>query len=247
MIDAVRAELLKLRSVRGPVIALALVPVISIGVGALDGWSGRRAMDAHNPLLRPDFTAQQAGFDGVQYGMLALIAFGVLAVSGDPLGPALLAVPRRARFHAAKLAAIAVVALPVVAFSVVGSDLATQIALGPYGKSLGADGVPRSLAGAVLYLMLMCLFAAGCTVMARNALVPLAVLLPLVTVGSQLMSVAQSSRYAADLLPDRAGAQLLTVRPEHDALGPALGGLILVAWAVAAMVGGLAVLRRRDV
>ncbi|MFC4910824.1 ABC transporter permease [Actinomadura gamaensis] len=247
MIDAVRAEFVKLRSLRGPRVALALVPMISVGVGALDGWSGRQALDSHDPSIRPDFTAQQAGFDGVQYGMLALIVFGVLAVSGDPLGPALLAVPRRARFHAAKMIAVAVVALPVVAFSVIVSDLATQLALGRHGTSLGADGVPRSLAGAVLHLTLMCLLAAGCTMVTRTALVPLAVLLPLVTVGSQLMTVAQSSRFAANLLPDRAGAQLLTVRPGEDALGPLLGGAVLLAWTAAAVLGGLLALRRRDV
>lgn len=247
MIDLVRAELVKLRSVRGPLVALALVPVVSIGVGALNGVSGRQALESHNPLLRPDFTAQQAGFDGVRYGMLALIVFGVLAVSGDPLGTALLAVPGRARFHAAKMIAVVAVALPVVAFSVVTSDVVTQVALGPYGRSLGADGVPRALGGAVLFLTLMCVLAAGFTMMTRTALVPLAVLLPLVTVGSQLLTIAQSSRRAAELLPDRAGAQLLTVRPEHDALGPALGGAVLLAWVAAAVAGGLLVLRRRDV
>ncbi|MFC5187658.1 ABC transporter permease [Actinomadura harenae] len=247
MIDAVRGELVKLRSVPGPLVSLALVPVISVGVGALNGWSGRQALTSHSSLLRPDFTAQQSGFDGVQYGMLALIVFGVLAVSGDPLGPALLAVPRRGAFMAAKMIAITVAALPVVVVSVVASDLATQMTLGPYGKSLGESGVPRALGGAVLYLMLMCVLAAGFTMMTRTPLVPLAVLLPLVTVGSQLLTVAAAGRRAAELLPDRAGARLLTVRPEHDALGPMLGGAVLVAWVVAAVAGGALVLRRRDV
>ncbi|WP_026415138.1 hypothetical protein [Actinomadura oligospora] len=247
MIDLVRAELVKLRTVRGPLVALALVPVVSVGVGALNGLSGRQALDSHSSMLRPDFTAQQAGFDGVQYGMLALIVFGVLAVSGDPLGPALLAVPGRARFHAAKLLAVVVAALPVVAFSVVVSDLVTQVALGPYGKSLGESGVPRALAGAVLFLTSMCVLAAGLTMMAKNALVPLAVLLPLVTVGSQLLTISESSRRVARLLPDRAGARLLAVRPEHGELGLALGGAVLALWVAAAVAGGLAVLRRRDV
>ncbi|MEV5575603.1 ABC transporter permease [Spirillospora sp. NPDC052269] len=247
MIDLVRAELIKLRSVRGPLVALALVPIVSIGIGAVNGLSGRQALDSHNPMLRPDFTAQQSGFDGVQYGMLALIVFGVLAVSGDPLGPALLAVPRRARFHAAKMVAIVVAALPVVTFSVVVSDAVTQVALGPYGKSLGTSGVPGAMAGAVLFLTAMCVLAAGFTMMTRTALVPLAVLLPLITVGSQLLTIADASRRVARFLPDRAGAQLLTVRPDHDALGPALGGAVMAVWVAAAVAGGLLVLRRRDV
>ncbi|MEV4253468.1 ABC transporter permease [Spirillospora sp. NPDC049652] len=247
MIDLVRAELVKLRTVRGPLVALALVPVVSIGVGALNGASGRQALDSHSLMVRPDFTAQQAGFDGVQYGMLALIVFGVLAVSGDPLGPALLAVPGRARFHAAKLVTVVLVALPVVAFSVVASDAVTQAALGPYGKSLGESGVPGALVGAVAYLTGMCVLAAGLTMMTRTALVPLAVLLPLVTVGSQLLTISEASRPAARFLPDRAGARLLAVRPEHGEPGSALGGAVLLAWVAAAVAGGLLVLRKRDV
>ncbi|MFJ1748499.1 hypothetical protein ACIOJD_19950 [Streptomyces sp. NPDC088116] len=73
----------------------------------------------------------------------------------------LVAVPRRGRLHAAKMAvtagAAATVAVPV---TVVGC-LVTQLALGPHRSPIDASGGARALIGAVVHLTLMSLFAAG--------------------------------------------------------------------------------------
>ncbi|MEW9530156.1 ABC transporter permease [Microbispora sp. NPDC049125] len=246
-----RAELTKLRTVRGPMVALGLVLAVGAGIGALDGLSARGAIESHNPMLRPDFTAEQAGLVGIQYALLPMIVFGVLLVTGEygsgMIGVSLLAVPRRGRFYAAKLTVGALAAVAVTVPATVASVTVTQLALGPYGTSPLAPGVPAAMAGAVVYLTLMCLLTAGVTVMARNALVPLAVLLPLVMAGSQILSVIDATSELSRFLPDRAGAQLTLVEPGAGDMGPAAGLAVLLAWTVAALAGGHLALRRRDV
>ncbi|MFI6057753.1 ABC transporter permease [Streptomyces sp. NPDC051286] len=243
---AVRAEFTKLRRVRSTFLALLLFVPVSVLVAALDGWSARSALESHNPLLRDGFTPEQTGLDGILYGQLALIVFGVLVVAAEygsgMMRVSLLAVPRRGRLYAAKMAAVAgtaaVVATPV---AVVGY-LVTQLALGPHGASIGAAGVPRALAGAVAYLTLMCLFAAGTAATARNAVVPLAVLLPMVLAGSQILSVIGATKEVARYFPDRAGLQMLTVNSPDASTGCA----VLFVWTVAALVCGYLRHRRWD-
>src|ERR1700680_4793017 len=104
LVAASRAEFTKLRSMRSILVALSLFFPISIGIGALEGWSVRGAIASHSPMLRPDFSAAQAGFDGVLYGQLALIVFSVLLVTSEygsrMIGLSLLADHRHGLFSA---------------------------------------------------------------------------------------------------------------------------------------------------
>ncbi|MGC9437470.1 hypothetical protein [Streptomyces sp. WG5] len=108
---AVRAEFTKLLGIRGTLAALLLFAPFSLLIAALGGWSAKGAIESDSPGLRPDFTPQQAGLDGVLYGQLALIVFGVLIVSSEytsgMMRVSLLAVPRRGRLYAAKTAVTA--------------------------------------------------------------------------------------------------------------------------------------------
>ena len=234
---AARAELTKLRRVRGTFAALLLFVPLTVLVAALDGWSARNAIDSRSPLLRPGFTAAQAGLDGVGYGQLALIVFGVLVVSAEyPTGmmrAGLLAVPRRGRLFAVKVTVPALVVAAVAIPVTVTGYLVTQRALGPHGASIGASGVPRALAGAVVHLTLMTVLAAGLALCSRNAVVPLAVLLPLV-LGRHLFALLGVTRDVARYLPDQAGARLLTVGADDAASGAA----VLLGWAAVVLLVG---------
>jgi len=235
---AVNAETTKLRGIRGTQLSLLLFALISILVAALDGWSAKGALESGNPNLRADFTPQQAGLDGILYGQLALIVFGVLVVAGEytsgMMSVSLLAVPRRGRLYAAKMTvtamAAAVVAVPVTVLAY----LATQLTLGSHGVSLGASGVPRALVGAVVYLTLMCLLAAGTAAIARNAVIPLAVLLPMLLAGTHVLSLIGATKEAARYFPDQAGQELLTVDSRHAAFG----FTVLLTWTAAVLLWG---------
>ncbi|AJE44469.1 ABC transporter permease [Streptomyces nodosus] len=243
---AVRAEFTKVRGIRSTFLALLLFVPLSLGVAALDGWSAKSAIESDSGMLRDGFTAQQAGLDGILYGQLALIVFGVLVVSTEygsgMMRASLLAVPLRGRLYAAKLTVTAAAALLVAVPVTVAGYLVTQAALGPHGASLTDPGVPGALAGAVLYLTLMSLFAAGIATAARSAVVPLAVLLPMVLAGSQILSVIGATKAVVRYFPDRAGSELLTVGT-HDAVR---GCVVLLVWTVAAVAFGWVRHRRWD-
>lgn len=237
-VAAVHAEFTKLRGVRGTFAALLLFVPVSVLVAALNGWSARNAIESDSPLLRDDFTPAHAGLDGVLYGQLALIVFGVLLVAGEytsgMMRASLVAVPRRGRLFLAKIVvtalAVAVLAAPV---TVVGY-LVTQAALGPHGAPVDAPGVPLALAGATLYLTLISLFAAGTAMVARGAVLPLAVLLPMVLAGTQILSVVGATKDLARYFPDQAGQQLLTVGSTDHRTGL----LVLLAWTGVALLWG---------
>ncbi|MFE0377467.1 ABC transporter permease [Streptomyces inhibens] len=245
-VAAIRAEFTKLRGVRGTFIALLLFVPVSVLIAALGGWSARGAIESDSPGLRSDFTPQQAGLDGILYGQLALIVFGVLIVSSEyasgMMRVSLLAVPRRGRLYAAKMAVTAAAAAAIAIPVAVVSYLVTQLALGPHGASIDANGVPRALAGAVVYLTLMSLFAAGIAAMARSAIVPLAILLPMVLAGSQILSVIGATKEVARYFPDRAGTQMLTV----DSSDAYTGFAVLLVWTLAALTCGYLRHRRWD-
>jgi len=251
LLAAATAEFTKLLSIRSILVALSLFFPISIGIGVLEGWSVRGAIASHSPMLRPDFSSAQAGFDGVLYGQLALIVFSVLLVTSEygsrMIGLSLLAVPQRSHFYAAKMIITGFAAAMVSIPAIVLAYLATQLALGPYGASPFTSGVPGAMLGAVGYLTLMSIFAAAIAVMARNPIVPLATLLPLVLAGSQILSVSGATAAMARFLPDQAGMRMLAVSAGGGGkLSPVAGLAVLVAWTTAALVGGLVLLRRRD-
>ncbi|WP_338695990.1 ABC transporter permease [Streptomyces sp. Q6] len=245
-VAAIRAEFIKVRAIRATFLALLLFVPLSVVIAALDGWSAKSAIESDNGMLRDGFTAQQAGLDGILYGQLALIVFGVLVVSSEyssgMMRVSLLAVPRRGRLYAAKLTVTAAAALLVAIPVTVVGYLVTQAALGPHGASIGDDGVPGALAGAVLYLTLMSLFAAGVATAARSAVLPLAIMLPMVLAGSQILSVIGATKELARYFPDRAGTQMLTVDADHAVRG----GVVLLVWTVAALALGYVRHRRWD-
>ena len=251
LVAASRAEFTKLRSMRSTLVTLSLFFPVSIGIGALEGWSVRGAIASHSPMLIPDFSAAQAGFDGVLIGQLALIVFSVLLVTSEygsrMIGLSLLAVPRRGHFYAAKMIVVGLAAAVVAIPAVVLAYVATELALGPYGSSPLASGVPRAMLGAVGYLTLMSVFAAGIAAMARNPIVPLATLLPLVLAGSQILSIIGATTVIARFLPDRAGMRMLAVSAGNsDQLSSVAGFAVMLVWAAAALIGGYLLLQRRD-
>ncbi|MEU5284527.1 ABC transporter permease [Streptomyces sp. CA-278952] len=243
---ALGAEFSKLRSIRSTLITLLAFAPVTLLLAVLGGWSARGAIDSDNPALRSDFTPEQAGFDGILYGQLALVVFGVLAVTSEyssgMMRVSLLAVPKRGRLYAAKMAMTAAAAAAVAVPVTVLSYLLTQSALGPHGSSLTADGVPAALAGSSAYLTLMCLFAAGIATAARNAVVPLIILVPMLLAGTHILSIIGATKEIVRYFPDKAGSELLTVGSGDTVFGL----VVLAAWTVAALGAGYLRHRRWD-
>ncbi|MGW4898366.1 ABC transporter permease [Kitasatospora sp. NPDC004240] len=246
-VAVVRAELTKIRTVRSTLVPLLLALVVSVGTGVLNGASARSAIDRGSGLLRPDFDPVDAGFVGVQFGQLALIAFAVLLICAEygsgMIRASLAAVPDRGLFYLSKITAAAAVALLVAVPTVFLAFLASQAALGPYGVGLGRPGALRAVLGACLYLTLMCLFALGVATVLRGTALALSLLFAFVFVLSPVANTVPALRTAARYLPDHAGAEVMKADP---GLSPGTGLLVLAAWTAAALLAGYLTLRGRD-
>ncbi|MFE1468964.1 ABC transporter permease [Nocardiopsis dassonvillei] len=251
MNGVLRAEADKLRTLVSVWITCLATPLLTVGLAWLSGWSVGRALENDPGMLVREVVPEQSGFDAIMYGQAGMVVLGVLAVSGEYTGgqlrTSLLAVPDRPRLLLAKATAVVLAALPVAAVTVTAAFAATQFGLGEHGYPLAdvvGGPVPGALAGAVLYWVLLALLAAGLTVVARNAIVPLTVLISTVLALSFFLSMLTD---AADYLPDRAGGQMFLLGgPNRTDLSALQGGAVMAAWVVLVWAAAVWLFRRRD-
>jgi ABC-2 type transport system permease protein len=127
-----------------------------------------------------------------------------------------------------------------------------QLALGPHRTDIGAAGVLDAIVGATVYLTLICLFATGVATMLRGSVSTLAVLLPLLFLGSQGLGNIPKVKVVIQYFPDQVGQVALHLTgpagdPRFGRPYGAWGGLaILALWTGLAILGGYFALRRRD-
>ncbi|GAA2228619.1 ABC transporter permease [Streptomyces amakusaensis] len=235
-----RSESLKIRSVRSLGLTLGLVLAVTAGFSVL-----MSASLGPEERAAPGFDPLESTYFGLHFGQVAAVCFGALAVAGEYRGGALrvslTAVPRRGRFYAAKLAAVALPSFAVGLVTGAVCFLAGQPLTAGGGLGPGDPGAVRAMVGCGLYLTLITLLAAGLATLLRGAtavlglLIPLLLILPFVIKGEGLV----------EYLPDRAGRQILFQDPVGS-LGPWAGLAVLALWTAAAVWAGWEALRRRD-
>ncbi|MFI0735406.1 ABC transporter permease [Streptomyces sp. NPDC021225] len=253
---AFAAEWIKIRTVRSTLWTLLLAFLLSVGLGLLVGHSLSAGFSRMNQEQQENFDPVAAGFLGLMVGQISLVVFGVLQIGAEytsgTIRASLIAVPRRGLFYGAKVAAATLTAMVFSLLTVFPAFFAAQWALGPHGVSLGDPGVPRAVLGAWAYLTLMCAFSIGVATMLRSTSLTLGILIPLLFLNSQGLGNIPKIRIVAQFLPDQAGAVMMQVVSVdesfigHRDFGPGVALVILLAWTVAALAGGYAVLRRRD-
>ncbi|MEV6012896.1 ABC transporter permease [Streptomyces sp. NPDC051976] len=169
-----RAEWIKLRSVRSTYLTLGAAVVLGLGVGLLDVSSAAGHWTTMSAADRADFDPVGDPLSGFQFGELALGALGVLAISTEyatgMIRATFTATPRRGTVYAAK-------ALVLGLFALVASELCafTAFLLGQAVLSrrhlnvgLGAPGVLRAVACAGLYMAVVTLVGFGLGAIIRH-------------------------------------------------------------------------------
>jgi hypothetical protein len=117
-----------------------------------------------------------------------------------------------------------------------------QVLLGDHVQASDVSRVP----GVVVYWVLTALLAFGITLLTRNGIVPLVVLIlntSVVTVTFLLTKITTLAVY----FPDMAGLRMFIIEmdlPVH--LSPVAGGAVMAAWVAVLLAVGVAVFRRRD-
>ncbi|WP_326650021.1 ABC transporter permease [Streptomyces sp. NBC_01750] len=198
---------------------------------------------------KPDFDPLRSSFFGLNFGQVAAICFGALAVAGEYRSGAvrisLAAVPRRGVFYAAKLAVIGGLALLVGLATSLTCFLAGQEFLGDQGVGLGHPGALRVVVGCGIYLALITLFSAGLAAVLRSGPAVMGILIPFLLMLSFVIGDISQDGGIVEFLPDRAGQQVL-LQESTGMLGPWSGLGVLGLWVAAALWAGWQSLHRRD-
>ena len=245
--ETISFEWSKLASVRSTWWSIAATVVVAALGAALLGLSA--AASAESGVVGAQ-SAPQIATTGLMLAQLGLLTVATLTITGEygtgSLLVTLQAVPRRSRVLAAK--AVVVTALGAL-LGLVTSAVATtgaEIAMGRYGVFAWTDAVLTAL-GVAAYFAFLAVFALGIGTLLRSTAGTITTLLLLLLVGPQVLAVVRVTwlQHVVDYLPTTA-ARVAMSRVE-DPYPVSTGILVLVAWAAAALGGGLIALVRRDV
>lgn len=241
--NTLRSELSKLTSLPLVWIAFAAGLVVPVGITVITSLTSRPGRDT--------------GFSELAIGVVGAIVLGVSAIGseyategeesagGRQITTTLTATTSRVRLLIAKIVAV-VIAAVLMAVSAIAAVFGTIRLLVPGGSAptLDADAFTR-MGGAVIYWVLMALLGFALTVLTRNGIIPMAVLVANSSAVTVTYLLAQSIPIA-NWLPDLAGMRMFTTVETGVHLSPLTGGLVMAAWVAALLVLAVAVFSRRD-
>ncbi|MFF7733206.1 ABC transporter permease [Streptomyces sp. NPDC007984] len=251
--QVVRSEWTKIRSVASTVWTLSLVVVVTVALGMLIAALSKNEFDSMSARDRAEFDPTFISFAGMSLGQLAMIVFGVLVVSNEystgMIRSSLAAVPQRGSFLFSKVAVASGLALLVGLVTSFAAFFLGQAMLGSHRVEIGDPGVLRAVFGGGLYMALIAMFSMGVAAMLRSPMLSLGILMPFFFLISNILGNVDATKKVGRFLPDQAGSKIMqVVTPIDDdtPYGP-WGGLgIMGLWVLAALIGGYALLKKRD-
>ena len=254
---ALRAEWIKLRSLRSTWYSLLACVLMVDGLGTLfAALHANRMENAGGPGGRIfGFDATQVSLRGVFLAQLAIGVLGVLVITGEystgMIRSSIAAVPHRRPVLLAKAVVFGVVCFVVsLAATFTGFLLGQQAQASTHAQAtLGTPGAWRAIIGAAVYLTLIGLMAVGLGFVLRSTAGAIATLFGIVLV-APLLARALPAPYDADVskyLPLNAGGQIITtMNPDPTLLAPWSGIAVTAIYSVVALAVGALVLSRRD-
>ncbi|MFC3747075.1 ABC transporter permease [Paenibacillus sp. GCM10012306] len=254
---AFNAELSKLFSLPGICLAFLIGAFAPAVIAALDSIAQKEEI-----IAGVSTRLSEVGYIGLALGVQGVIILGVIAVSseyltessesggGGQITTSLTAVSSRLHFLLAKAGAVTVVSILLCIVAIMTTVSATHLILGEYAPAYEWS----RLIGAVCYWTFTALLALGITLLTKNGIIPLTVLMinsSLVSFSVLLYKVTKLAFY----LPDRAGAEMFMFTSDTLFTGslfdrfhtPYTGGLIMFAWVVVIFIVAAIVFHRRDV
>lgn len=245
---AFNAELSKLFSLPGIWLAFLIGAFAPAAIAALDSIAQKEEI-----IAGVSTRLSEVGYIGLGLGVQGIIILGVLAVSseyltessesggGQQLTTSLTVVSSRLHFLLAKAGAVIVISILLCIVAIITTVLATQLILGEYAPAFEWS----RLIGAVCYWTFTALLAFGITVLTKNGIIPLVVLIINTSVVSFSFLLSKVTKLAF-YLPDRVGIDMFMSMSDRFHT-PVTGGLIMFAWVVVLFIAAAIVFHRRDV
>ncbi|WP_020433891.1 ABC transporter permease [Paenibacillus riograndensis] len=245
---AFNAELSKLFSLPGIWLAFLIGAFAPAVIAALDSTAQKEEIIAGVSTRLPE-----VGYIGLALGVQGVIILGVLAVSsefltessesggGKQITTSLTVVSSRLHFLLAKAGAVTVISILLCIVAIMTTVSATHLILGEYAPAFEWS----RLTGAVCYWTFTALLAFGITVLTKNGIIPLAVLITNTSFVSFSFLLSKVSTLAF-YLPDRAGIDMFMSMSDSFHT-PFTGGLVIFVWLAVLFVVAVMVFRRRDV
>jgi len=251
--QVLRSEWTKIRSVASTVWTLSLAAVVSVALGVLISLLSKNEFKNLSEKDRISFDPTFISFAGMSLGQLAMIVFGVLVVSNEystgMIRTSLAAVPQRGTFLFGKIAVATGLAFVVGIVTSFVSFFLGQAMLGSHKASISDSGVLRAVIGGGLYMTLIAVFSMGVATMLRSPMLSLGILMPFFFLVSNILGNVSATKKIGRYLPDQAGSkimQVVTPLDDDTPYGPWGGLAIMVAWVALAVLGGYALLKKRD-
>jgi hypothetical protein len=249
----IRAEWVKLRSVRSTLWALAITIAITVALSAL--FASTRVSRWDRMSLAEQVRFEPIGFslNGIFLSQLAIGVLGVLVMTSEfatgQIRATFAATPSRGTVLLAKIGVFAVVGLVIGEIASFTAFFVGQAILSSkHSASISDPGALRSVLGGGLYLAGIGVFGLGLGVILRRTAGAIAVLVASVMILPQLVELLPSpwnddiSKY----LPSPAGQAMFHIESNRPSLSAGVGLLVFLAYAVGACLIGWLLLRTRD-
>lgn len=255
-LPVLHGEWTKLRSLRSTRWTLVALVIFTIGIGAIGAAVDGSAYPSMPAGDKATWDPTNDVLVGMVFGQLAAVVLGVLTVTGEyasgTIRSSVAAVPTRTPLVVAKALVVGAVVLVVGEIVAFISFFLGQAILSAHAPtaSLADPGVPRAVLLAGLYLPLITLMSLGLGFALRHTAGAISIMVALLLVIPGLVGLLPSGARDAlgQVMPEQiAASSLAAVVPAPHSLSPLAGTLVLIAYALVALVAGAAVLRRRDV
>ncbi|MEX3617000.1 ABC transporter permease [Paenibacillus glucanolyticus] len=252
---AFNAELSKLFSLPGIWLAFLIGAIAPAVIAALDSTAQKEEI-----IAGVSTRLSEVGYIGLALGVQGVIILGVLSVSseyltessesggGQQITTSLTVVSSRLHFLLAKAGAVTAISILLCIVAMMTTVSATHLILGEYVPAFEWS----RLIGVVCYWTFTALLAFGITVLTKNGIIPLTVLMinsSLVSFSVLLSKVTKLAFY----LPDRAGLEMFMFFDDRSNAildrfhTPFTGGLVMFAWVAFFFIAAAIVFHRRDV
>lgn len=247
----IRAEWIKLRSVRSTIVTLGLTACAVIATGVLVSM-----LSDGVPIAAEDETIYDPAGNSLFGATLAQLVLGVMGAlvmtseySTGLVRTTLTAVPRRLPVLWAKVIVVAAAAFATMLASLLVAFFVGQAVYSGGGPSasLSDPGVLRAVLAAALFPTVIAVMGVGFGALMRHTATAIGILVAILFVVPVLFETLGGVwGRASEYLPGEAGQTLMTVVRYSGDMSPGTALLVLIGWIGVLLAAGTIALKRRD-